>query len=169
MRPAEGLSTPVSRLITVVLPAPFGPISAWRAPFSILSDTPATAAIPPKCFSRPWVSSATGMSGLLRLDGLGAPLPRRADAASDLGDTHVEQGQPFADVAVAEPDCQHDQRTLEERQVEPVAGGKDDEGDQAAIDAAEQHQHHQQQSDPILPILRVEGGEDVLDQLERDR
>src|SRR5262245_62710971 len=62
MRPAEGLSTPVSRLITVVLPAPFGPIKAWRAPFSILSETPATAAMPPKCFSKPTVSSTTGMA-----------------------------------------------------------------------------------------------------------
>src|SRR6516165_3907397 len=44
MRPAEGLSTPVSRLITVVLPAPLGPIKPWRAPFSILSETPAIAA-----------------------------------------------------------------------------------------------------------------------------
>ena len=35
MRPAVGRSTPVSRLIIVVLPAPFGPIRAWRAPFSI--------------------------------------------------------------------------------------------------------------------------------------
>ena len=34
MRPAVGASTPVSRLMSVVLPAPFGPISAWRAPFS---------------------------------------------------------------------------------------------------------------------------------------
>ena len=32
--PALGASTPVSRLISVVLPAPFGPISAWRAPRS---------------------------------------------------------------------------------------------------------------------------------------
>ena len=30
--PAVGSSMPVSRLIRVVLPAPFGPISAWRAP-----------------------------------------------------------------------------------------------------------------------------------------
>ena len=30
--PASGRSTPVSRLMSVVLPAPFGPISAWRAP-----------------------------------------------------------------------------------------------------------------------------------------
>ena len=32
MRPEVGSSTPVSRLISVVLPAPLGPISAWRAP-----------------------------------------------------------------------------------------------------------------------------------------
>jgi len=36
---AVGRSTPVSRLITVVLPAPFGPIRAWRAPFSTDSET----------------------------------------------------------------------------------------------------------------------------------
>src|SRR5713101_1812117 len=61
MRPAEGRSTPVSRLITVVLPAPFGPIKAWWAPFSIMSETPLTAAMPPKCFSTPVVSSAIGI------------------------------------------------------------------------------------------------------------
>ena len=32
MRPSLGSSTPVSRLTSVVLPAPFGPIRAWRAP-----------------------------------------------------------------------------------------------------------------------------------------
>ena len=36
--PAVGLSTPVRRLITVVLPAPFGPIRAWRAPGSTAID-----------------------------------------------------------------------------------------------------------------------------------
>ena len=30
--PAVGANTPVSRLMNVVLPAPLGPISAWRAP-----------------------------------------------------------------------------------------------------------------------------------------
>jgi hypothetical protein len=54
--PAVGLSTPVSRLITVVLPAPFGPINAWRAPFSIASETSCAATMPPKRFSNPLVS-----------------------------------------------------------------------------------------------------------------
>src|SRR5271168_4800162 len=56
MLPAVGLSTPVSKLITVVLPAPFGPIKAWRAPFSIDSETSCAATMPPKRFSRPIVS-----------------------------------------------------------------------------------------------------------------
>ena len=32
MRPADAGNPPVSRLMKVVLPAPFGPIRAWRAP-----------------------------------------------------------------------------------------------------------------------------------------
>ena len=32
MRPASAASTPVTRLKNVVLPAPFGPISAWIWP-----------------------------------------------------------------------------------------------------------------------------------------
>ena len=49
--PAVGRSMPVSRLMNVVLPAPFGPISAWRAPFSICSDTSFVATMPPKFFA----------------------------------------------------------------------------------------------------------------------
>src|SRR5208283_5893374 len=56
MLPADGLSTPVSRLITVVLPAPVGPIKACRAPFSNASETPCAAVTPPKRFSKPMVS-----------------------------------------------------------------------------------------------------------------
>src|SRR5579862_2711580 len=66
MRPAVGFSTPVSRLITVVLPAPFGPISAWRAPFSTASETSCAATIPPKRFSRPMVSRIAMVLGPIR-------------------------------------------------------------------------------------------------------
>ena len=44
--------------MTVVLPAPFGPISAWRAPCSILSERSRVTLRPPNCFSSPLVSSA---------------------------------------------------------------------------------------------------------------
>src|SRR3954451_10814136 len=116
MRPADGRSTPVSRLITVVLPAPFGPIRAWRAPCSILSETPATAAMPPKCFSRPTVSSATGMSASL----LRQPFPAflrqrrrtrggggtgRAAARDPLG-KRADPAGPDADAVAAD---QHDE------------------------------------------------------------
>ena len=64
MRPAVGRSTPVSRLMIVVLPAPFGPISAWRAPFSTDSETSFAATMPPNCLVRPLVSSTGGIVAL---------------------------------------------------------------------------------------------------------
>src|SRR3954468_16618598 len=62
IEPAVGRSTPVSRLMIVVLPAPFGPISAWRAPFSIDSDTSLVATMPPNSFTRLVVSSTGDIS-----------------------------------------------------------------------------------------------------------
>ena len=56
--PSLGGSMPVSRLISVVLPAPFGPMMACRAPRSSTSDTSVTARTPPKCLPSPDVRSA---------------------------------------------------------------------------------------------------------------
>src|SRR5690349_9072140 len=39
IRPASGASIPVIRLMSVVLPAPFGPIRAWRTPCGSSSST----------------------------------------------------------------------------------------------------------------------------------
>src|SRR5262245_59678725 len=114
MRPADGRSTPVSRLITVVLPAPFGPIRAWRAPCSILSETPATAAMPPTCFSRPTVSSVMGMSASLLLHPFPTLLRQRRrvagggtgrDAARDPLRERAHPAGPDADALAAD---QHD-------------------------------------------------------------
>ena len=52
MRPEVGLSMPVNRLINVVLPAPFGPISACRAPASNSIDTSSVAVSPPNRLTR---------------------------------------------------------------------------------------------------------------------
>src|SRR5262249_4851296 len=49
---------PVMRLNSVVLPAPFGPIIAWRSPGMILRLTPRTAARPPKLLDKPRSSRA---------------------------------------------------------------------------------------------------------------
>ena len=47
--PAVGSSTPVIRLNIVLLPAPFGPISATISPARTSSDMSLTATRPPKC------------------------------------------------------------------------------------------------------------------------
>src|SRR3974377_347406 len=67
--PPVGRTPPVSRLINVVLPAPFGPIKACRAPFSIRNETSLLATKPVKRFVRPIVSSTTGIVSALRSAG----------------------------------------------------------------------------------------------------
>src|SRR6185295_16939572 len=48
MLPASGAYTPVSTLISVDLPAPFWPMSAWTSPARSVSSTPARACTPGK-------------------------------------------------------------------------------------------------------------------------
>src|SRR5882724_13013336 len=57
--PALGSRNFVKRLKTVVLPAPFGPISAWIVPRRIVRSTPCTAVKPRNSLVRPWVSRMT--------------------------------------------------------------------------------------------------------------
>src|SRR5215470_2912154 len=85
MLPEVGRSTPVNRLMSVVLPAPFGPISAWRAPFWTASETLSVATIPPKFFSSVLVSSTggIGLSGFAREARLDVAL-ERVGALGDL-------------------------------------------------------------------------------------
>src|SRR5450755_2849043 len=53
MRPAVGSKKPVIMANKVVLPAPFGPITAVMRPLPMLSDASCTARRPPKCFEIP--------------------------------------------------------------------------------------------------------------------
>src|SRR5258706_16101901 len=53
MLPALGLSSPERRLISVVLPAPLGPITACTSPGASARSTWLTAARPPKKRQRP--------------------------------------------------------------------------------------------------------------------
>jgi hypothetical protein len=70
--PLLGMKPPVSRLMKVVLPAPFGPISAWRAPGSNVSETSLLAANAPQLLLRPSVRSVISLAHAcsLRFDGL---------------------------------------------------------------------------------------------------
>src|SRR5882757_4624141 len=56
-RPRSGRRSPASWLISVVLPAPFGPMMAWVSPSRISRLTPSHASSAPKLLVRPLTSS----------------------------------------------------------------------------------------------------------------
>src|SRR5262245_12203397 len=67
MRPALGGRKPETTANSVVLPAPFGPISAVMRPASAANDALSTASSPPKRFDTfSTRSSASAMTGLRR-------------------------------------------------------------------------------------------------------
>src|SRR5262249_41454578 len=103
--PAVGSSAPVSRLMSVVLPAPLGPISAWRAPEAMARLTASTATSAPKRRVRFVVASA-GVAGLCSCERAGGRefahahlLQRRGDGGHDIA--HLV-GIDRADAADAE-------------------------------------------------------------------
>src|SRR3954465_14369679 len=63
MRPASGRWTPVRTLMSVDLPAPFWPITAWTSPGKRRKSTPRSAWTPEKRFEIPCTSS-TGIASL---------------------------------------------------------------------------------------------------------
>src|ERR1039458_5188315 len=66
MRPEVEARSPESRLASVVLPAPLGPITAWIWSVKKSSDTSFTAASPPKCLDRRSVRSTASVIARLR-------------------------------------------------------------------------------------------------------
>src|ERR1019366_905343 len=74
MRPLVGAKTPAMRLKSVVLPAPFGPMSATISPWSTRSDTSETAFRPRKYLQAPMISSIAGIR-LVPLPALEAETP----------------------------------------------------------------------------------------------
>src|SRR4029079_17911333 len=95
-RPAVGASTPVTRLNSVVLPAPLGPITAWMAPGSTTRSTSATAVNP----SNDFVSLSTCSTR-------GPP--------SGAGRPGNQAGARAADQPPRAPDHHGDQQRAEER------------------------------------------------------
>src|SRR6187455_667683 len=93
--PPVGLRSPESRLTKVVLPAPFGPITAWISPVTSSSDTSFTAASPPKRFDSAVVRSATSVIVVLRRDAR----DQRLDAARD-GEHNRDDDQAFGELPV---------------------------------------------------------------------
>src|SRR5438552_17174057 len=65
--PASGRRSPASWPMSVVLPAPFGPMIAWVSPSVTARSTPSVARRPPNLFASPRIArsgSATALAGL---------------------------------------------------------------------------------------------------------
>src|SRR3954463_3401181 len=66
--PWSGATTPTMILISVLLPAPFSPSTAWMVPAVQAKSTPASALTPPYCLATPRSSSSGGAGS-----GMGPP------------------------------------------------------------------------------------------------
>src|SRR5215813_11533483 len=64
MRPESGTSWPLSCAINVVLPAPFGPMTACSSPSGMPSVRSSVATMPPKRFARLSTRSNSAMASL---------------------------------------------------------------------------------------------------------
>ena len=105
---------PSMRLKAVVLPEPFGPISAVIDPSGTTKEQPSMARTPPKCFSRPFTSSNGLSDGATGGGGSRSWISMRA--VKPLTDhTGLAAGAPLLDQALnagndAARQKQHDQR-----------------------------------------------------------
>ena len=140
---------PVIRLISVVLPAPFGPISAWRAPCGSSNSMSFATTSEPKLLSSPRVESAALTICL-------ASAPRAGELRKPAEDA-VRQEHHDGDQQHADPEIPELRRGAGEL----VARHHEDDGaDQPAIEppgAAEDQDHEHV------------GGALEADRFERDR
>src|SRR5450631_242367 len=85
MRPTLGVRNPVISANNVVLPAPFGPITAVMLPRSTVSDASRTASSPLNRLDMPSTAKiGSTMRGLPRL--FGRPLQQPAQPRNNIGD-----------------------------------------------------------------------------------
>src|SRR5436190_16197588 len=96
MVPRSGRSSPVIRLKSVVLPAPFGPMTSRRSPGSTTRSTVAVTRSPPNDFSSPRTASA--VMGRRRSPSLPA-----GDPGGVAGEPHDVQARVRAVGQVHEP------------------------------------------------------------------
>src|SRR3954453_15168473 len=81
MLPASGMRLPASCAMKVVLPAPFGPITACVSPSSTSSVTPSVALSAPKLFCR--FSTWSSMSGIGLVEDAGQAALEEDDAQDE--------------------------------------------------------------------------------------
>src|SRR4051812_31682180 len=139
-RPASGRKVPLTWWISVVLPAPFGPMTAWISPGRTSSETPSVTASPPKRLrnpSRRRIGSATARA-------------QQADqpAAQEQHGQHQQRAEdePPMRGQMAQPFLQPEDRQRAEHRAEGAAEPAEDD--------------HEQQVAGTLP--GEEGGRDEL-------
>src|SRR5260221_989955 len=96
--PPSARKWPEIRLISVVFPAPFGPISPNTMPWGTARSTAFTATTPPNRFVRPTVSSNIRSPHLAETRGA-ADVEQRHQAARQVHDDHDED-RALQDVAI---------------------------------------------------------------------
>src|ERR1700738_1134371 len=126
MAPACGSSWPVSWLISVVLPAPFGPMIACNSPLATSSETLSVARMPP--------NRRTSLSTRSKGSAKAQPPQHPDDAAAP--EQHDQQQQRA-----------HDQRpvfrTLRQKFFQQKIDDRADPRAEQRADAAEDDHHHQ--------------------------
>ena len=146
-RPEVGGDTPVSRLISVVLPAPLGPIRAWRAPRSTAIVTWSVAVMPPKRLTSAWVCSTTSLTS--RPFEPPGPRPEQA-LAPHQHQHHQEQADPEGPVLRRDARQQvvhHAERQRADQRAPQPAGAAD-----------HHHQHHVGAAVELEHVERHEAG-----------
>ena len=109
---------PVTTLISVVFPEPFGPMTAWTVPGSIATSTCASADTPPKRFVTPRMSSRTDpglvtVRGSCRSTGRAGGGVGRSRARRDAG----RPGRACPRSRCGSDDRDHDDQHAEEERV----------------------------------------------------
>ena len=146
-RPASGWSWPLSMLKQVVLPAPFGPISASSRPASTAKLTPSTAFTPPNAFSSPSRLAGHRLAHRAASASCASPSPRA-----------LAPVQRAADEALRERQHEHDDRAAQHQPpvfgdgahqpvLQPRKRERADDRPGHGLHAAEQH--HQQRIDRL--------------------
>src|SRR5690242_1049384 len=123
--------------MSVVLPAPLGPMTACTSPMASSSETSLTAASPPKCLDKP--STRSIGSGTARLE-MTAELhegkrktPQAARQEQDRGDDEKPHGQePVLGLAGEKILQQHEDEGAEHRPVQCAHAAQDHHHEHAA-------------------------------------
>src|ERR1700722_1800256 len=145
IEPVSGRNAPATRLMVLVFPEPFGPISPTISPRRSSAENSATAAMPPKCFCS-MLAAKYGASGGVAL----SPAPARGAGGRGPPRPPIENALDERKQAVLRETLHQDEREAEQHEApfavvaqdfrECVDHDRADHGAGQALDAAD-HRH----------------------------